>query len=172
MNISPKRMAQAEEQVGDGASFSSLLETLLDAFHDEWQHGYEANEFRNFLATDPTPAAMTVADLSEEDRLGYALSKKMVKTADKWYLLDRDGNCCEQNRTFYNEIAAAVATEMRAVMRERGDVIVPGDRDEDADIIQFHRAYYGDGYPDSLTERWKLGIRAVIAHHAEREVQP
>lgn len=174
MDISHKRMEQIKE--ANKGKHQLLLDTAADIFEKQADPTAEdsVTQFVRWLATDPTPAALTVADLDEADRLGYALATAapyIQQIAATWYFTKREDAHFKSRRNHFNSRAAAVVTELRAIMRERGDVVVKRNPViNDAMVAAYHRGHRSkSGHP---TERERAGIAAVIDHYTEREVQP
>lgn len=92
-------------------------------------------------SADPEPAPLTVDNLSDEDRLGYALYSVInsfnIYHVDHVYLTGRDEPGSITNRNAANERAAAVAAEHRRIL-ERDFVLVPRDQGQ------------GDGAPQMV----------------------
>lgn len=178
MNISHKRMHEieamfkSESRVKDHAlMIVAAVMTLYNRRPESEKHLH----LQEFLATDPTPAPLTVADLDEADRLGYALAMAVkpgnTVKVDEMYLINRDDSAYA--RSSYNREAAAVATELRAIMRERGDVVVPGGALSIHEVNAILAASTATT-PTITTSDAAAIIHAFLdryAHHAEREVQ-
>lgn len=115
MTVSSKRREQISQEFMDNPNLTGINGNVIAAaivFAKD--HPEEAEVLRQWLETDPAP---TVDDLSEEDRLGYALTvaeyKGDTSTARLVYLTGRNIN--EQPRASRNAKAAAVVAEYKRI---------------------------------------------------------